>query len=92
MIATAIDEALAQDLLDHEEEAEVQHLGKLYNGLYIQMEACCTNFKLFFYSFGRLLSNEHRFYPIRIKLPLLFPTVIDESLAQDLLDDEEVQE
>ena len=60
MIATAIDEALAQDLLDEEEEAEVQHLGKLYNGLYIQMEACCTNFKLFFYSFGRLLSNVTR--------------------------------
>ena len=38
---------------------------------------------------GRLLSNEHRFYHIRMTLPLLFPTVIDESLAQDLLDDEE---
>ena len=38
---------------------------------------------------GRLLSNEHRFYHIRMTLPLLFPTVIDEPLAQDLLDDEE---
>ena len=38
---------------------------------------------------GRLLSNEHRFYHIRMTLPLLFPTVIDELLAQDLLDDEE---
>ena len=60
MIATAIGESLAQDILDDEEEAEVQHLGKLYNGLYIQMEACCTVFKLFSASFGRLLSNVTR--------------------------------
>ena len=38
---------------------------------------------------GRLLSNEHGFYHIRMTLPLLFPTVSDEPLAQDLLDDEE---
>ena len=57
LIATAIDESLYQELLYDEEEDWGLYLGKLYNWLYIQMKACCTNFKLFFYSFGRLLSN-----------------------------------
>ena len=38
---TAIDESLAQDQID-DIEGEKYYLGKLYNALYIQMEACCT--------------------------------------------------
>ena len=41
-VPTAIDESLAQDQIDDIEEAEKYYLGKLYNALYIQMEACCT--------------------------------------------------
>ena len=41
-VPTAIDESLAQDQIDDEEEEEGYYLGKLYNALYIQMEACCT--------------------------------------------------
>ena len=40
-VPTAIDESLAQDQIDDIEE-EKYYLGKLYNALYIQMEACCT--------------------------------------------------
>ena len=40
-VPTAIDESLAQDQIDEIEE-EKYYLGKLYNVLYIQMEACCT--------------------------------------------------
>ena len=42
MIPTAIDESLAQVQIDDEEKEEGYYLGKLYNALYIQMEACCT--------------------------------------------------
>ena len=41
-VPTAIDESLAQDQIDDEEEEEGYYLGKLYIALYIQMEACCT--------------------------------------------------
>ena len=40
-VPTAIDESLAHDQIDDIEE-EKYYLGKLYNALYIQMEACCT--------------------------------------------------
>ena len=38
---TAIDESLAQDQIDDIEEEQRYYLRKLYNGFYIQMEACC---------------------------------------------------
>ena len=43
----SIDKSLAQDQIDDEEEEEGYYLGKLYNALYIQMEACCTVLTLF---------------------------------------------
>ena len=46
-VPTAIDESLAQDQIDDEEEEKGYYLGKLYNALYIQMEACCTILTLF---------------------------------------------
>ena len=41
-VPTAIDESLAQDQIDDIEEGENYCLEKIYNALYIQMEACCT--------------------------------------------------
>ena len=38
----AIDESLAQDQIDDDEEEQKYYLGKLYNAFYIQMETCCT--------------------------------------------------
>ena len=41
-VPTAIDESLAQDQIDDIEGEHKYYLRKLYNALYIQMEACCT--------------------------------------------------